>query len=232
VSIFARQPLLTTNQTIMRKIILAVVVVSLVVNSVHGQIKKGSIFLGGDISGSTLQTKSDDILTNKQNGINISPVFGKAIKDNLILGVNAGFGISKTDNPVNDWQNNSNSYSAGVFVRKYKNLATSGFYLFVQYGLGVSYYNQKQKGPSPANLDETKRITAGINAYPGISYAVSKKLHLETGFNNLLSLNYFTDKREVGSPVTKYKTNGFGISSSLNNATSALYLGFRLLIGK
>lgn len=216
----------------MRKIILAVVVVSFVVSSVHGQIKKGSIFLGGDISGSTLKTKSDDILTSKQNGINISPVFGKAIKDNLILGVNAGFGISKTDNPVNDWRYNSDSYNAGVFVRKYKNLAASGFYIFLQGGLGLGYYHQKQEGPSPSNLDETKRISVGINAYPGISYAVGKRLHLETGFNNLLSLNYFTDKREMGSPVTKYKTNGFSISSSLNNTTSSLYLGFRLLIGK
>jgi hypothetical protein len=216
----------------MRKIILAIITASLFVNSANAQIKKGSIFLGGDIGGSAQKTKEGDITTNKQNGINISPVFGKAIKDNLILGVNTGIGIANNDNPVNNWEYNTNSYNAGVFVRKYKNLATSGFYLFVQGGLGVSYYHQKQEGPSPLNFDETKRVTVGINAYPGISYAVSKKLHLETGFNNLLSLNYFTDKREVGSPATKYKTNGFGISSSLNNATSSLYLGFRLLIGK
>jgi hypothetical protein len=204
----------------------------LFVSSANAQIKKGSVFLGGDIGGSIQKTKSGDITTNKQNGINISPVFGKAIKDNLIFGVNAGFGIYNNDNPVNNWEYNTNSYNAGVFVRKYKNLATSGFYLFVQGGLGINYYKQKQEGLSPVNFDETRRVTVGINAYPGISYAVSKKLHLETGFNNLLSLNYFIDKREVGSPVTKYKTNGLGISSSLNNATSSLYLGFRLLIGK
>jgi hypothetical protein len=216
----------------MRKIILAIITVSLFVSSANAQIKKGSIFLGGDIGGSIQKTKSGGITTNKQNGINISPVFGKAIKDNLIFGVNAGFGIYNNDNPVNKWEYNTNSYNAGVFVRKYKNLATSGFYLFVQAGLGINYYKQKQEGLSPMDFDETKRVTVGINAYPGISYAVSKKLHLETGFNNLLSLNYFIDKREVGSPVTKYKTNGLGISSSLNNATSSLYLGFRLLIGK
>jgi hypothetical protein len=216
----------------MRKIILAIITVSFFVSSVNAQIKKGSVFLGGDIGGSIQKTKSGDITTNKQNGINISPVFGKAIKDNLIFGVNAGFGIYNNDNPVNNWEYNTNSYNAGVFVRKYKNLATSGFYLFVQGGLGINYYKQKQEGLSPVNFDETRRVTVGINAYPGISYAVSKKLHLETGFNNLLSLNYFIDKREVGSPVTKYKTNGLGISSSLNNATSSLYLGFRLLIGK
>ena len=71
----------------MRKILLAIITASLFVNSANAQIKKGSIFLGGDISGSTQKTKTGGITTNKQNGINISPVFGKAIKDNLVLQV-------------------------------------------------------------------------------------------------------------------------------------------------
>ena len=216
----------------MKKIFPTIITVSIFVCSASAQIKKGSVFLGGDISGSTQKAKSGDVTTNKQNGINISPVFGKAIKDNLILGVNAGFGIYNNEYPVNNWEENTSSYNAGIFVRKYKNLASSGFYLFVQGGFGGIYFKQKLKSSSPVDFDETKRVTVGINAYPGISYAVSKKLHLETGFNNLLSLNYFNEKRETGSPVTTSKTNGFNIASSLNNATSSLYLGFRLLIGK
>lgn len=215
----------------MRKIILAIVTMTLFAYSGNAQIKKGSVFLGGDISGSSQKTKSGDITTNKQNGINISPVFGKAIKGNLVLGVNAGFSIYDNEYSANYWDENTSSYNAGIFVRKYKNFASSGFYLFVQGGLGGTYYNRKFKDSSPVNSDETKRVTIGVNVYPGISYAVSKKLHLETGFNNLLSLNYFNEKRETGSPVTTAKTNGFNIASSLNNA-SYLYVGFRLLIGK
>lgn len=216
----------------MRKIILTIIV-SIFVCSANAQITKGSVFLGGDISGSSQKTKTtDDITAYKQNMINIFPVFGKAIKDNLVLGVNAGFGIYDDNNLENDWKHKTNSYSAGVFLRKYKNIGTSGFYLFVQGGFGAGYMNQKQEGPSPDNFHELKRISVGVNAYPGLSYAVSRKLHLETGFNNLLTLNYFHDKIEAGSPLTNYKANGFSIASSLNNATSALYLGFRLLIGK
>lgn len=213
----------------MKKILPVLITASMFVSSVNAQIKKGSIFLGGDISGSSQKTKSGDITTNKQNGIFISPVFGKAIKDNLILGINAGFGIYSNDYPIRNTE--YDTYNAGLFLRKYKNIATSGFYIFVQGGLGVSYYNQKEEG-MPTTYDNIKRTTIGINAYPGISYAVNKKLHLETGFNNLLMVNYFHEKRETGSPVTTYKTNGFSVSSSLNNATSSLYLGFRLLIGK
>jgi hypothetical protein len=199
--------------------------------STNAQVKKGSVFLGGDIGGSVQKTKSADITTNKQSGINVSPVFGKAIKDNLVLGVNAGFGMYDNDYPLNNGRNDSKSYNAGVFLRKYKNIGSGGFYLFVQGGLGATHFSQEQVNLYSSN-EETKRFMIGLNAYPGISYGVSKKLHLETGFNNLLTLNYFNEKRKTGSPVTTDKTNGFAISSSLNNASSSLYLGFRLLIGK
>jgi hypothetical protein len=217
----------------MRKIYLAIITASLLGYSANAQIKKGSIFLGGDISGSTQKTKTGGITTNKQNGITISPVFGKAIKDNLVLGMNVGFSIYEMDNSNGSpYDYNADFYNAGIFLRKYKNIGAGGFYLFVQGGLGGSYLKQKQEDSNSGFFDQTKRVAVGLTAYPGISYAVSKKLHLETGFNNLLSLNYFNEKRNAGSPVTTSKTNGFNIASSLNNATSSLYLGFRLLIGK
>jgi len=218
----------------MKKIFLTVITVSIFVYFANAQIKKGSIFLGGDISGSTQKTKIGDMTINKQSGINISPVFGKAIKDNLVLGANAGLGLveNKNWNGGSSNKTKSNAYNAGVFLRKYKNIGTGGFYLFVQCGLNGTFYKQKQEEPV-SSQNETKRFSVGINAYPGISYAVTHKLHLETGFNNLLSVSYFNEKNESGDPMTTtYKTNGFSISSSLNNATSALYLGFRLLIGK
>jgi len=212
----------------MKKILLFIFTLSLFVSSANSQIKKGSIFLGGDIGGSTQKTKTDGVTSDKQSGINISPVIGKAIKDNLVLGINAGINLYKDENTTN-----TNSYSAGVFLRKYKNIGTSGFYIFVQGGLNGAYYTQKRNvAPSPIS-NETKIIFVGLSAYPGISYAISRKLHLETGFNNLLLLNYRNEKRETGDPViSTQKTNAFNISSSLNNATSSLYLGFRLLIGK
>ena len=232
VLLIALKYLFKTKLNAMKKILLAVTV-SVFVCSVDAQIKKGSIFLGGDIGGSTLKTKTtNDVTTNKQNIINVSPVFGKAIKDNLVLGGNATFGIYDDNYLEGDWRHKTHSYGAGVFLRKYKSIGTGGFYLFVQGALGGTYTKQEQEGPDPGNFGETKRIAIGVNAYPGISYAISRKLHLETGFNNLLSLNYSNEKRKIGSPVINYKANGFSISSSLSNATSSLYLGFRLLIGE
>lgn len=218
----------------MKKTLLSILTVSLFFYSANAQIKKGAVFLGGNISGSTQKTKSNDITTNKQTVINFSPVFGKAIKENLVLGVIVGYSIYDNKYPTDthiDFE--ADAYNAGIFLRKYKNIGSSGFYLFVHGGLGAQYMIQKQAGgPYLPSSDKLKRTSIGVSVYPGLSYAVSKKLHLETGFNNLLSLDYFHEKKQTSNPGSIAKTNGFSISSSLNNAGSALYLGFRLLIGK
>jgi hypothetical protein len=218
----------------MKKFTLLYIVTSLFFTiTIQAQIKKGSVFLGGDLGGSTQKTKKDGNTTNNQNGLNISPVFGKAIKENLVLGADVGFGLYENNylglNPSTDQR--SNSYHAGIFLRKYKSIGKSGFSVFLQARSGVDY-NSNKYDYSPSFFDNRKRYTISVSTYPGISYTISKRLQLETGFNNLLGLSYFTEKREVGgtSSYTE-KTSGINISSSLNNLSS-LYLGFRILINK
>jgi hypothetical protein len=202
--------------------------------TMQAQIKKGSIFLGGDLGGSTQTTKRNDVEINNQKGLTISPVFGKAIKENLILGGDIGFNLYENNNGPNSSSfttNKNNSYGAGVFIRKYKSIGKSNFSMFLQGRFGINYSNIDYNGPT-INYEQIKRYTVSVTAYPGISYTVSKRLQLETGFNNLIGLNYFTEKKQVNSqfPYTD-KTNGISINSSLNNISS-LYLGFRVLIGK
>ena len=199
--------------------------------NLDAQIKKGSIFLGGDISGSMQKTKTAGSTTNEQNGFTISPVFGKAIKDNLVFGGSAGISFYEDEQTVST-DSKQNSYGLGIFLRKYKSLGNSGFYLFLQGSLNGNYYRYLQDYSPYSFKNITKRYSAGISAYPGVSYAVSKRLHLETGFNNLLYLNYWHEKKDEGlSPVTTYKTNGLNVGSSLNNLSS-LYVGFRVLLAK
>jgi hypothetical protein len=213
----------------MRKVFTLVISICILV-SLDAQIKKGSIFLGGDIGASTAETKSADTTYRKQNGVSISPVFGTAIKDNLIFGGHINFVLSN-DNYTNTVEQQYNIYGAGLFLRKYKFIGSSGFSIFVQGDLGYSYYHEKSSGYSSLSSD-TKRNTIYISAYPGLSFTVTKKLQLETGFNNLLYLNYWNEKYErPGTLGSSFNTNGFSIGSSLNNLSN-LYLGFRLLIGK
>lgn len=220
----------------MKKITLLFFILSSVcTTTVKAQIKKGSLFIGGNVGGSTQKTKNSGTTVSSQNGLAISPVFGKAIKENLVVGADIAFVLSENNssapNPSLYSNYRSTSYGAGVFVRKYKQIAKSGFSIFLQGGFGGAY-NSEEYESSPSYFDKRKRYSIGVSAYPGVSYTVSKKLQLETGFNNLLALGYFTEKRDISgsSPYTE-KTNGISINSSLNNLSS-LYIGFRLLISK
>jgi hypothetical protein len=99
--------------------------------------------------------------------------------------------------------------------------------LFLEGRLGANHQRQDY------NLPNTKDRTFGflLSAYPGLSYRVSRKLQLETGFAGLVSFNYSRTKRTSlngTQPVTDI-SNSFGMNTSLNNV-SELYAGFRLLI--
>ncbi|MEJ0102913.1 MAG: hypothetical protein WDO19_10295 [Bacteroidota bacterium] len=199
------------------------------VSILHAQISKGSLFLGGNISGSTVKTESTSPnATSKQNGLAISPVVGFAVKENLVFGADVGYSFFKTDQVYSPSIQKQYSYEVGVFLRKYKPIG-KGFYLFLQGHLGGRYDETKYSPGTGTN--NTKRFTTTFSGYPGVSYAVNRKLQLETGFNSLLSLNYYHETGENLNSGYSYKSNGFNIATSLDNL-SALYIGFRLLIGK
>jgi hypothetical protein len=214
---------------VMRKLLLILSIVSICISG-HAQISRGSLFLGGDVNGGTQKTKEGGTTVIKQSGFYVSPVIGKAIRENLILGANAGFMTGQSKNsPVGKYE--TDAYSFGVFLRKYKAIGTSGFYLFLQAGLNAIMEKQDHDNYYGSTYT-LKRTTIALNAYPGISYAVSKRFHLETGFNNLVNLNYFGERRESETPATTTKTNGFQVSSSLSNPSSTLFLGIRVLMAK
>lgn len=194
---------------------------------VNAQIKKGSVFLGGDISAATQKTETGPT-TSKQSVVTISPVFGKAIKDNMVLGADLLYGHY-------DYESTSEQkvdiYGAGIFLRKYKPIGSSGFYIFLQGRAGYRLQKNEVDANTPA-VSVAKSHSVSLSIYPGLSYAVSKRLHLETGFNNLVSIAYSKDTQTSGNPVvSKSQSSGFSISSSLNNVSN-LYLGFRVLLSK
>jgi hypothetical protein len=214
----------------MRKIFTLIIYI-FVLSCLHAQIKKGSLLLGGNIGGATAKTKSADTIYGKQNFVNISPVFGKAIKDNLIVGCLIDFNLSEGRNYANAEQE-TNTYGAGIFLRKYRFLGNSGFSIFVQGNLGYNYYHYALTSPPGQTSYDSKRQTVYLNAYPGLSYTLTKKLQLETGFNNVLSLSYWHEKNEQkDTQASSFDTHGFSVGSSLNNLSN-FYVGFRLLIGK
>ena len=201
----------------------------------EAQIKKGSLFLGGNISFLSFNNKYDvpQYDLKKQRSVFIQPTVGKAINENMIMGVSLGYDHSNTENRGNADASKRNQYSAGLFLRKYKPLG-AGFSLFGQTDLYFAYGEQIYD-----RMNETETIkgpSAGLIFYPGLSYSISKKLQLETGFNDLLDISYGHEntlkKNKDDNKITaKNSLDSFIVRTSLDNLVN-FTLGFRLLISK
>src|SRR5690349_3813289 len=103
--------------------------------SASAQISKGSLFLGGNLFFST-QKNEDAKFTN--TAFSVNPAIGKAIRENLILGIDLTYLNQQTKS--NDSTRSTEQYAgAGFFARKYASIG-KGFYLFGQARVGGYYY--------------------------------------------------------------------------------------------
>ncbi len=214
----------------MKKYLLTSVISFSILSGLFGQISKGSVLLGGDFSASTAKQKSG-VTESSNSGFSVSPLIGKAIKENFIVGGSLRVGYGKNKTTTNN-SNVNNSYGVGVFVRKYKNFK-GNVYGFLQGGADAG--TEKTKYSQNNSLINTNNvIRAGISLTPGISFKVSNKLHLETGLREVASLTYQHQKiNDMNNNVNNESvSNSFSVYSSLNNFTSGLYFGFRLLLNK
>ncbi len=207
----------------MKKVFTLFTIATFCFTAANAQINKGSILLGGNISGNTYNSKtsSSPSSTYKTSGFNFSPTVGVAVKQNLIIGGSLQFGTGKTSSTNNN-DINRNSYGVGVFVRKYKQLSKSDFYFLGEADGNVSFSKETIKS-SPQFI--RKQTSVGIGLTPGIAYAVSKRFHLEAALQNLVSLGY-TNTNENGTT-----SDSFGISTNLSGMNSISF-GFRFFIAK
>src|SRR5687767_3268789 len=188
--------------------------------SSFSQIIKGSVLLGGDFLAFTEKQKINS-QEYARNGIYFSPLIGKAIKDNLIQGAYMQVGYEKNEYNQNYSLKKSNSYGAGIFLRKYS-VIKNDFYGFIQGNLGFLFAKYEYEYSSSVN--ENKQTSVGINISPGLSYKISKKLHLEAGLRELASLGYSVSKSHESSiaGTSNFETYRFSVSTSLNNFNANL----------
>jgi hypothetical protein len=175
------------------------------------------------------KTSTASFTDAKNTGIYVTPAFGKAIKENLIAGFDLNYGYYKTQTFSTDVQKNNN-YGVGLFLRRYATLG-KGFYVFGQARAGTAYIHQKFTSlQQPSGSNTSKGYNIGLSFYPGISYAVSRKFQLETGFNNIAFVQYEHAKVTYGGSSTPSSvTNAFNLGTSLSSLTGFV-LGFRFLL--
>lgn len=207
----------------------------IIINCANGQINKGSIFLGGDIGGSIQQTTKNGITYTEQKGIVIAPIYGKAVGDNLIVGSKLLFQyidekFPGTSNTTPEIKQKQPFYGLAIFLRKYKSIGSSSFYVFAEGGVSYLYSSFKKENTTTLETQNTKVSTANLYIYPGVAYKLNNRLQLESGFINLLRLSYSHQKNILkSSTTTTFITNTLGFGASLDNI-APFYVGFRILI--
>jgi opacity protein-like surface antigen len=192
------------------------------------QIKKGSVLLGGGISGQQSKSENGSRETN-YSSFSFYPSVGLAIKDNTIAGVNFFYSHSKSQESPNQ-SGKGQGYGGGLFYRKYLPLG-KGFSLF---GEGSVFYqflkSTTELNSSTPSYYIQKNQSIGLVAYPGLAYAVSKRFNIEVAINNFLSVTYSNNKRTTSFNET-IKGSDFSFDANLS-PSKQFYIGFRIVLGK
>ena len=209
-----------------QRFLLSLLFVCSLVVSGQAQINKEAIWLGGQASYTQSSEKSlGSPITNKTTGFSINPAIGKAVKENLVVGISVGYSHSK--NKTGSTTNSKfNSYGGGVFIRKYIPVITN-LYLFGDARVNVS--RGIEKGYSVNGDIKNKYWNIAISATPGIAYAVTKNIQIESGVNSLFSAVY--QKRNSKQGFNEGKSSSFNSGILLDNGTP-IYIGFRFLLNK
>ena len=215
----------------MKKIFLLILTATFFKLNATAQISKGAILLGGDLSGYFQNQETVSGVDNKSKGFMFSPLIGIATRQNLVQGGFLQIGFSSNKNDSSSDNGKTNNLGAGYFIRKYS-VIKSNFYGFLQGNAGISYYKNKYENSVVTSEYTLKGI--GVDLSPGLSFRVSKKLHLESGLRQLVSLVYqISENKSNIQPGNNFiRTHQLSLTSSLNNFTSNLYFGFRLLLDK
>ena len=205
------------------------VVICIFISSTISAQHKGNILLGGSIG--FFDYKSDANGTkNNQTSIYLNPSFGKFYSKNRMAGINLNYYHSKYRDSLS-----SNSYGLGIFLRQYQALGKS-FFIFVEENLSASTtkYNDDIISGIPADV-KAKQKAVGAYVFPGISYAANKRLQIEIGLPQLLSIYYAhqtLNYESVATPI-KNKYNVFSANTGFKNGwIGDLTFGVRWMIGR
>ena len=225
---------LSVKLNIMKKLLTALVCI-IMVQLVQAQVQKGSLFLGGSLSGGSNSYESGSS-SNKNSNWSFSPQIGKAIDLNKIIGVQIFVGGNTEESstgavPLN--KNVSTAYGLGVFYRQYFPLAAK-WAMFANAGIDGRYSTGETKS-NGIKTGENNGWVLSTAITPGISYKAGKSIWLEAALNNLLGINYSSNKlntiNENGQVIATAKQNNFNTGINISGFNS-IAIGLRWIIQK
>ena len=202
----------------MKKNLLLLLTIIFISFTVHAQITKGSVFMGGSL---TYDHSSTDI----KPALFISPAIGKVISENTVAGLLFNY---NSGTPYSNYS--FDTYGGGFFARRYKPLGKN-FYLF---GQGQLIYKLLKQISSVDinNIQTTKQSMYTLGFFPGISYGISRKFYVEATLSNLVVLSYSkinTEYALINGTTNKSSQSNF-MFSTYSYSNMPLSLGFHFLL--
>jgi len=124
-------------------------------------------------------------------------------------------------------------YNFNVFIRHYHSLSNK-FYLF---GEGQAFFltnrsTQKQNTDGKV-IYAVNGKTLGLGVSPGVSYVVSKRIHLESQLPNIISLSSYRNSTENFQSSLVQESESKGVSVNVNvSPNNPFQFTFRFVLGK
>jgi opacity protein-like surface antigen len=225
-----------------KKIMLAAIILGAASQANAQFFKKGTTVLGGQLHANFNRSGVNNFGNfsfTRNTAFQLEAA--KAVKNNLLLGVRAGWGNTPNyDFLINgSFVNTANPFfTAGVFIRKYAPLSKK-FSLFAEGSLEYTAGRIRENKDIPYTFpDYSVRRYSNINLGLGLgaSYALSKRVNIELAFNNLLGLGYTRQHIQYRfSPVDppfSYRTSSLLHSPGANSNQMNISLGIKIKLGK
>ena len=227
----------------MKKIILSGALLSIASLNAYSQISAGTVSIGGALNYVRSSIKNEipptaiGINSNyTTSSLNIQPIVGYFISDNLSIGINTGvsFGNSEqaesgrfADSNQNYERNSSRKeriVSLGPVARYYKFIGDK-FALFGQFGAGYknNYFSDYSNHSNSVYSYNGRSQGFYANLSPGITFFPTKKLGIEISVNGL-SYDRITQKKDGFKWSNSSLYTNFGLSS--------LFIGGSIYLGR
>lgn len=213
-----------------QQFLLSALFVCMSIVSAQAQIKKGAIWLGGNIGYSENKTDYETSPDYKYRTLGINPAIGTAIKDNLVAGIIISYNKTRINNGGSMIESKETMKGGGIFLRQYVPIVNR-LYIFGEANATFkSLRGNETQSYNNVKINK-KGWDAGLSFSPGVSYGINRKIQLETGFNSLIHV--LKTKRNNTSTANGYdiKTESFSAGLNLENE-SYFFIGIRFLINK
>lgn len=202
----------------------------------RAQLDKGRVLLGGRVAFGSEKYTTTTILgpyTSKTNNQNYGLVAGIFVQRNLLAGISVGYSNKPSTPGASSLEEMPQVFNGGLLLQRYFPVG-KGFYfrlggtLDYAHGRSNSYSTQTYSG-----RDTYYRVSFGLA--PGISYAIGRRVLLETGLNDVVSAGY--DVKSVresatGNNVQRARNFKAGMGPVGQGNSVPVTIGLNILLGK